>query len=287
VLFSFRIACSSGSLLVWVLLTCGNADGATQKYRFGKERVQHYFCSRCGSSLMAESIEPGFYEGVKALNVWSLYFVSCFHFSPRGRCVANVNCRFACSRMSMSEPSSAVKWTGRVSESVPAGWWVYEAGLPTGNGVVGHCRGCCIHSSFSRHSLSCQRVFCLVLSPFLHSQYSTYSPRPSSIHWRQHRVQPGWSGSWYAKQDSLHGFRATAGTARAPSRPSVEFNPNLPLSPAATTGKPSRLAASFPPSPSLAHTHFSHCTLSVHALVHIFAANVALLTRLDHPTHTL
>jgi hypothetical protein len=40
-----------------------------QKYRFGKQRVQHYFCSRCGSSLMAESIEPGFYEGVKAVNV--------------------------------------------------------------------------------------------------------------------------------------------------------------------------------------------------------------------------
>ncbi|KAJ4288432.1 hypothetical protein N0V90_011667 [Kalmusia sp. IMI 367209] len=40
-----------------------------EKYRFGKQRVQHYFCSRCGSSLMAESIEPGFYEGVKALNV--------------------------------------------------------------------------------------------------------------------------------------------------------------------------------------------------------------------------
>lgn len=40
-----------------------------QKYRFAAQRVQHYFCSRCGSSLMAESVQPGFYEGVKALNV--------------------------------------------------------------------------------------------------------------------------------------------------------------------------------------------------------------------------
>ncbi|KAF1980487.1 hypothetical protein BU23DRAFT_522586 [Bimuria novae-zelandiae CBS 107.79] len=67
------ICARNGYLNVYVQNECihmgvGGANGE-QKYRFGKQRVQHYFCSRCGSSLMAESIEPGFYEGVKALNV--------------------------------------------------------------------------------------------------------------------------------------------------------------------------------------------------------------------------
>lgn len=69
------ICARNGYLNVYVQNECiefesvGLESELVEKYRFGKQRVQHYFCSRCGSSLMAESIEPGFYEGVKALNV--------------------------------------------------------------------------------------------------------------------------------------------------------------------------------------------------------------------------
>ncbi|PVI04521.1 hypothetical protein DM02DRAFT_725849 [Periconia macrospinosa] len=69
------ICARNGYLNVYVQNQCiqfqtvGLDSNLVEKYRFGKQRVQHYFCSRCGSSLMAESIEPGFYEGVKALNV--------------------------------------------------------------------------------------------------------------------------------------------------------------------------------------------------------------------------
>ncbi|KAF2180638.1 hypothetical protein K469DRAFT_276708 [Zopfia rhizophila CBS 207.26] len=69
------ICARNGYLNVYVQTDCiefqtiGLESDLIEKYRFGKQRVQHYFCSRCGSSLMAESIEPGFYEGVKALNV--------------------------------------------------------------------------------------------------------------------------------------------------------------------------------------------------------------------------
>ena len=69
------ICARNGYLNVYVQNDCiefetiGLESDLVEKYTFGKHRVQHYFCSRCGSSLMAESIEPGFYEGVKALNV--------------------------------------------------------------------------------------------------------------------------------------------------------------------------------------------------------------------------
>ncbi|KAF2469648.1 uncharacterized protein BDR25DRAFT_46756 [Lindgomyces ingoldianus] len=69
------ICSRNGYLNVYVQNECIEFEGMgleselVEKYRFGKQRVQHYFCSRCGCSLMAESIEPGFYDGVKALNV--------------------------------------------------------------------------------------------------------------------------------------------------------------------------------------------------------------------------
>ncbi|KAF2788915.1 glutathione-dependent formaldehyde-activating protein, partial [Melanomma pulvis-pyrius CBS 109.77] len=63
------ICARNGSLNVYVQSECLEFETvgleSALKYRFGKQRVQHYFCSRCGSSLMAESIEPGFYEGVR------------------------------------------------------------------------------------------------------------------------------------------------------------------------------------------------------------------------------
>ncbi|KAF1995460.1 hypothetical protein P154DRAFT_346422 [Amniculicola lignicola CBS 123094] len=82
------ICARNGYLNVYVQTDCiefetiGLESDLIEKYRFGKQRVQHYFCSRCGSSLMAESIEPGFYEGVKALNVSHPLFFPFTHLSP-------------------------------------------------------------------------------------------------------------------------------------------------------------------------------------------------------------
>ncbi|KAH8729056.1 Mss4-like protein [Phaeosphaeriaceae sp. PMI808] len=69
------ICARNGYLNVYVENSCITFESLdlnssqVEKYSFGKHRVQHYFCKNCGSSLMAESIEPGFYEGVKALNI--------------------------------------------------------------------------------------------------------------------------------------------------------------------------------------------------------------------------
>jgi hypothetical protein len=70
------ICSRNGYLNVYVQSECidfhsigGLNDRAVEKYHFGRSRIQHYFCGKCGSSLMCESVEPGFYEGVKAVNV--------------------------------------------------------------------------------------------------------------------------------------------------------------------------------------------------------------------------
>jgi hypothetical protein len=55
---------------------------------------------------MAESIEPGFYEGVKALNVGPLL--------QRNPASLTRSSRSACSKMWIFAPSSAAKWMGRV-----------------------------------------------------------------------------------------------------------------------------------------------------------------------------
>lgn len=36
---------------------------------FGSDRVAHYFCGTCGSSCMARSVVPGFFEGMTCVNV--------------------------------------------------------------------------------------------------------------------------------------------------------------------------------------------------------------------------
>ncbi|KAF2824426.1 glutathione-dependent formaldehyde-activating protein [Ophiobolus disseminans] len=67
------ICARNGYLNVYVQNECvefeTGGEGGMEQYSFARHRVRHYFCSRCGSSIMAESVEPGFYEGVKALNV--------------------------------------------------------------------------------------------------------------------------------------------------------------------------------------------------------------------------
>ncbi|KAF1830736.1 hypothetical protein BDW02DRAFT_533458 [Decorospora gaudefroyi] len=69
------ICARNGYLNVYVRDECitfesvGLESEVVEKYSFGKGRVRHYFCGSCGCSLMAESVERGFYEGVKALNV--------------------------------------------------------------------------------------------------------------------------------------------------------------------------------------------------------------------------
>ncbi|KZM27245.1 carbon-sulfur lyase [Ascochyta rabiei] len=40
-----------------------------QSYTFASHKVAHYFCSTCGSSCMARSISPGFFDGMSIVNV--------------------------------------------------------------------------------------------------------------------------------------------------------------------------------------------------------------------------
>lgn len=41
-----------------------------QAYKFkGIGKVEHYFCATCGSSCMARSVTPGFFEGITCVNV--------------------------------------------------------------------------------------------------------------------------------------------------------------------------------------------------------------------------
>jgi len=57
--------------LEWETIPGLEDETCLQRYRFGRGRIEHYFCRKCGSSLMARSVEPGFYEGVVAVNVSS------------------------------------------------------------------------------------------------------------------------------------------------------------------------------------------------------------------------
>lgn len=41
-------------------------------YTFGKERIDHSFCSVCGTSVCAMSNDPGFFQDNRAINVRTL-----------------------------------------------------------------------------------------------------------------------------------------------------------------------------------------------------------------------
>ncbi|EOD49636.1 putative glutathione-dependent formaldehyde-activating protein [Neofusicoccum parvum UCRNP2] len=46
------------------------ADGAaTQGYRFGEKKIEHCSCPTCSTSVYSYSIKPGFFDGMKAVNV--------------------------------------------------------------------------------------------------------------------------------------------------------------------------------------------------------------------------
>ncbi|KAJ9635808.1 hypothetical protein H2201_000197 [Coniosporium apollinis] len=50
-------------------ITFHRGQDEARKYFFHKQRIAHYFCGECGTSVWAESIDPEFYAGWKALNV--------------------------------------------------------------------------------------------------------------------------------------------------------------------------------------------------------------------------
>ncbi|KAF2197533.1 hypothetical protein GQ43DRAFT_380778, partial [Delitschia confertaspora ATCC 74209] len=63
------ICSRNGYLNVYVRNECVEFELGPSALESGNVVIQHYFCGRCGSSLMCESIEAGFYEGIKAINV--------------------------------------------------------------------------------------------------------------------------------------------------------------------------------------------------------------------------
>ena len=42
------------------------------KYTFGQERVGHYFCGTCGTSMGAKSTDPNFFSANRAVNIRTL-----------------------------------------------------------------------------------------------------------------------------------------------------------------------------------------------------------------------
>ncbi|KAF3046637.1 hypothetical protein E8E12_011359 [Didymella heteroderae] len=67
------ICMRNGYLLIYVpdnqvTFTKGSFEDF-KPYTFATHSVAHYFCTTCGSSCMARSIRPGFFEGTTVLNV--------------------------------------------------------------------------------------------------------------------------------------------------------------------------------------------------------------------------
>ncbi|KAF3051958.1 hypothetical protein E8E11_008821 [Didymella keratinophila] len=67
------ICTCNGYLLIYVpddnvTFTKGQFEDL-KSYTFATHSVAHYFCPTCGSSCMARSIRPGFFEGTKVVNV--------------------------------------------------------------------------------------------------------------------------------------------------------------------------------------------------------------------------
>jgi hypothetical protein len=48
--------------------TAGGLDKLTG-YKFGKEKIQHYFCPTCGTSVCCEGVDPNFFPGMLGWNV--------------------------------------------------------------------------------------------------------------------------------------------------------------------------------------------------------------------------
>ncbi|KAJ4341118.1 hypothetical protein N0V95_007311 [Ascochyta clinopodiicola] len=67
------ICTRNGYLLIYVPnekveFTSGNFNDL-KSYTFASHMVAHYFCPTCGSSCMARSVSPGFFDGTSIVNV--------------------------------------------------------------------------------------------------------------------------------------------------------------------------------------------------------------------------
>jgi hypothetical protein len=67
------ICMRNGYLLIYVpnddvTFTSGQFEDL-KSYTFATHSVAHYFCPTCGSSCMARSIRPGFFDGTSIVNV--------------------------------------------------------------------------------------------------------------------------------------------------------------------------------------------------------------------------
>ncbi|KAF4534566.1 putative glutathione-dependent formaldehyde-activating protein [Lasiodiplodia theobromae] len=66
------ICTNKGYLLIYLAndaITFESGQEEIKGYSFNKKQVEHCFCPNCGSALFISSIKPGFFEGMKAVNV--------------------------------------------------------------------------------------------------------------------------------------------------------------------------------------------------------------------------
>ncbi|KAL1638953.1 hypothetical protein SLS58_008411 [Diplodia intermedia] len=66
------ICVSKGYLLVYLAndaVTFESGEEQMKDYGFNEKKVKHFFCPNCGTALFISSVTPGFFEGMKAVNV--------------------------------------------------------------------------------------------------------------------------------------------------------------------------------------------------------------------------
>ncbi|OJD36386.1 aldehyde-activating protein [Diplodia corticola] len=66
------ICVSKGYLLIYLThdaVTFESGESELKDYSFNEKRVKHFFCPNCGTALFISSVTPGFFEGMKAVNV--------------------------------------------------------------------------------------------------------------------------------------------------------------------------------------------------------------------------
>ncbi|KAL1628167.1 hypothetical protein SLS56_005987 [Neofusicoccum ribis] len=66
------ICARNGSLWVYLAddkIKFESGEGEAKGYRFGEKKIEHCSCPTCSTSVYSYSIKPGFFEGMKAVNV--------------------------------------------------------------------------------------------------------------------------------------------------------------------------------------------------------------------------
>ncbi|KAF9699855.1 hypothetical protein EKO04_002225 [Ascochyta lentis] len=66
---TYKASCHCGAF-AYKVTTASLDDASTEvSYTFASHMVAHYFCSTCGSSCMARSVSPGFFDGMSIVNI--------------------------------------------------------------------------------------------------------------------------------------------------------------------------------------------------------------------------